>query len=133
LDFLNLLKERGLATCDGQIIAEPVLTVDQLLSQLAATDIVISSRFHNLVLALMLNKPVLALSFHQKLDSLMAGLGLADYCVPLRNLGVDMLIKHFVELERNAEKLKPDIKRKVEQYREVWDREYAAIFPAQQV
>ena len=131
-DFMNLLKERGLATGDGQIIAEPVLTVDELLCQLAATNIVISPRFHNLVLALMLNKPVLALSSHQKLDSLMAGLGLAGYCVPLRNLGVDILIKHFVELEKKAEKLKPDIKRKVEQYREVLDQEYSAIFPAQQ-
>ena len=131
-DFMNLLKERGLATGDGQISAEPVLTVDELLVQLAATDIVISPRFHNLVLALMLNKPVLALSSHQKLDSLMAGLGLAGYCVPLRNLGVDILIKHFVELEKKAEKLKPYIKRKVEQYREAWDQEYSAIFPAQQ-
>jgi polysaccharide pyruvyl transferase WcaK-like protein len=132
LDFMNLLKERGLAPGDGQIIAEPVLTVDELLCQLAATDIVISARFHNLVLALMLNKPVLALSDHQKLDSLMAGLGLAGYCVPLRNLGVDILIKHLVELEKNAEKLKPYIKRKVEQYREALDQEYSVIFPAQQ-
>jgi polysaccharide pyruvyl transferase WcaK-like protein len=130
LDFMNLLKERGLVPDDGQIIAEPVLTVDQLLCQLAGTDIVISPRYHNLVLALMLNKPVLALSDHQKLDSLMAGLGLAGYCVPLHNLGVDMLIRQLVELEEKAEKLKPYIKRKVEQYREALEEEYSAIFPA---
>lgn len=129
--FMNLLKERRLVPGDGQIVAEPVLTVDQLLCQLAATDIVISPRFHNLVLALMLNKPVLALSDHQKLDSLMTGLGLADYCVPLRNLAMDTLIRQFVELERNAEKLKPYIKRKVGQYREALDQEYFAIFPAE--
>jgi hypothetical protein len=37
--------------CERQIIAEAVLTVDELLCQLAAIDIVISPLFHNLVLA----------------------------------------------------------------------------------
>jgi hypothetical protein len=58
---------------------------------------VTAARFHNLVLALMLNK-VLALSSHQKLDSLMAGLQLPGYCVPLCNLGVDIRdVPLFVE------------------------------------
>jgi polysaccharide pyruvyl transferase WcaK-like protein len=131
-DFMNLLKERGLAPDDGGLISQPVLTVDQLLRQLAATDLVISPRFHNLVLALMLNKPVLALSDHQKLDSLMAGLGLEEYCVPLRNLDVDTLVKQLMHLERNAGKLKPCIQQKVEEYREALDQEYSAIFPAEQ-
>ena len=132
LDFIKLLKEHGLTTVDGRIIAEPVLTVDQLLYQLAATDIVISPRFHNLVLALMLNIPVIALSSHQKLDSLMSGLGLAGYCVPLSDLRVDILIKHFTELQKDADKLRPRIKRSVEQYREALDQEYSTIFAGQQ-
>ena len=129
-DFMNRLKERGLATGDGQIIAEPMRTIDELLHQLAATDIVVSARFHNLVLALMLNKPVLALSSHQKLDSLMAGLELSGYCISLTNLGVDILIERFVQLEKNAEKLRPHVKRKLDQYREALDQEYSVVFGA---
>jgi Uncharacterized conserved protein len=83
------------------------------------------------VLALMLNKPVIALSDHQKLDSLMAGLGLEEYCVPLRNLDVDTLVKQLTKLERNAGKLKPCIKQKVEEYREALDQEYSEIFPGE--
>ncbi len=59
LDFANLLERRGLAPGDGRIVSEPALTVDQLLAQIATTDLVISPRFHNLVLASMLNKPFL--------------------------------------------------------------------------
>jgi polysaccharide pyruvyl transferase WcaK-like protein len=110
------------------LISEPAVTVDQLLSQLASVDIVISPRFHNLVLALMLNKPVIALSDHQKLDSLMVGAGLADYSVQLRSLSSEELIKKLAELERNVEKLKPHIQQKVEEYREVLDQQYSAIF-----
>jgi len=127
-DFINLLKSRGIGQAEGQICAEPVTTVEGLLCQLAETDIVIAGRFHNLVLALMLNKPVLALSSHQKLDSLMTGLGLPNYCVPLRDLSVDVLIEHFRDLEENAGRLRPYIGRKVEQYREALEQEYSAIF-----
>ncbi len=129
-EFTNLLKERGFAPDDTRIIVEPVLTVDQLVRQLATTDIVISPRFHNLVLGLMLNKPVLALSDHPKLDSLMSGLGLGDYCLALRNVDVNILVTRLVELVRDAEKLKPCIKRNVERYREALDQEYSAIFAA---
>ena len=129
-EFTNLLKERGFAPDDTRIIVEPVLTVDQLVRQLATTDIVISPRFHNLVLGLMLNKPVLALSDHPKLDSLMSGLGLGDYCLALRNVDVNILVTRLVELVRDAEKLKPCIKRNVERYREALDQEYSAILAA---
>jgi polysaccharide pyruvyl transferase WcaK-like protein len=127
-DFINLVNARGMGQAYGGVVSEPVMTVEQLLLQLAATDIVISPRFHNLVLALMLNKPVIALSDHQKLDSLMAGLGFEEYCVPLRNLDVDTLVKQLTKLERNAGKLKPCIKQKVEEYREALDQEYSEIF-----
>lgn len=130
-DFMSLLKERGLAPGDRDLFSQPALTVGQLLRQIAATDIIISPRFHNLVLALMLNKPVIALSDHQKLDSLMAGFGLAEYCVPLRNLDVDTVVKQLTRLEGNAAKLKPHIKQKVEEYREALDREYSVIFPGE--
>ncbi len=131
-DFVNLMKERGFGSEDVEDACQPVLTVEELLHQLATTDIVISPRFHNLVLAFMLNKPVIALSDHQKLDSLMAGLGLEEYCVPLHNLEVDTLVEHLTKLERNAERLKSCIKQKVQEYRDALDQEYSQIFPVDQ-
>ena len=129
--FMGLLKERGLVPGDGKLVSEPAVTVDQLLSQLAVTDIVISPRFHNLVLALMLNKPVIALSDHHKLDSLMVGIGMAEYCVQLRELNSETLIEKFQELERNAQTLKPHILRKAEEYRAALDQQYSPIFAAE--
>lgn len=129
--FMSLLKERGLVPGDGMLVSEPALTVDQLLNQLAATDIVVSSRFHNLVLSLMLNKPVMALSDHHKLDSLMVGMGMAEYCVQLRELNSKILIEKFIQLERNAETLKPHILRKAEEYRAALDQQYSPIFAAE--
>jgi polysaccharide pyruvyl transferase WcaK-like protein len=127
-DFMELLHERGLMNQEGQIVNEPVFTVKQLLSQIAAIDFLVTSRFHNLVLALMLNKPVLCLSDHGKLDSLMTEIGLTEYCLRLANLDFDDLIDRVVKLEKNAETLKPHIKHKTEEYRRTLDEQYSLIF-----
>jgi len=126
-DFMELLHERGLMNQEGQIVNEPVFTVEQLLSQIAAIDFLVTSRFHNLVLALMLNKPVVCLSDHGKLDSLMTEIGLTEYCLPLANLDFDNLIDRLVKLEKNAEALRPYIKQKTEEYRRTLDEQYSLI------
>ena len=127
-DFMELLHERGLMNKDGQIVNEPVFTVKQLLSQIAAVDFLVTSRFHNVVLALMLDKPVVCLSDHRKLDSLMSDMGLTEYCLPLANLDFDDLIERLVKLEQNAATLRPYIRQKTEEYRRTLDAQYALIF-----
>jgi polysaccharide pyruvyl transferase WcaK-like protein len=126
-DFMELLHERGLMNQGAQIVNEPVFTVEQLLSQIAAVDFLVTSRFHNLALALMLNKPVVCLSDHRKLDSLMTEIGLTEYCLPLANLDFDDLIDRLVKLEKNAEALRPYIKQKTEEYRRTLDEQYSLI------
>ena len=64
------LEERGLSYEESGIIDEPASSVDELLSQLSSVDIVVASRFHNVLLALMLGKPVVAISYHEKFQGL---------------------------------------------------------------
>ena len=127
-DFMELLHERGLMNNEDQIVSEPVFTVKQLLSQIAAIDFLVTSRFHNLVLALMLNKPVVCLSDHRKLDSLMTEIGLTEYCLPLAKLDFGDLLDRLVKLEKNAEALRPYIKQKTEEYRRTLEEQYNLIF-----
>lgn len=127
-DFMESLSERGLLNKESQIVNEPVFTVKQLLSQIADIDFLVTSRFHNLVLGLMLNKPVLCLSDHEKLDSLMTEIGLSEYCLSLANFDFDDLIDRVVKLGKNAEALKPYIKHKTEEYRRTLDEQYNVIF-----
>ena len=74
-DLMAYMEKRGVHCENGAIIDEPAASVDQVLSQLAATDFVVASRFHNILLALMLAKPVLAISYHEKNAALMASAG----------------------------------------------------------
>ena len=127
-EFKCLLKERSLTYDKTRIIDEPISSVQQLLSQLAATDIVVATRFHNVLLALLLNKPVIAISFHHKCTSLMSEMGLSQYCHDINHMNADRLMEQFQDVERNAEKLKLVIRQKVEQSRKALEEQYRLIF-----
>ena len=91
-EFVGVLKSRKIPADPPLLIAEPALTVEELLRQVGGTEAVISARYHNLVVALIQKKPVIALSDHAKLDSLVTDFGLGQYLLPLRNLSSDVLI-----------------------------------------
>ena len=127
-EFKSLLKERMGTYDQARVIDEPVSSPDQLLSQIAHSDIVVATRFHNALLALLLNKPVIAISFHHKCTSLMSEMGLAEYCHDINQMNAARLIEQFQDLEKNAERLRPLIRQKVEQARKALDEQYHVIF-----
>jgi len=52
---------------------------------------------------------------------------LAKYCQPIDHLDVDRLIDQLIEIEKNAEDLRPLIRQKTEEYRKALDKQYTAI------
>jgi len=128
-DFVDLLRSRNLSVDPSRLVSEPARSVDELLAQLAQTDVVISARYHNLVMAMVLDKPVMALSDHAKLDSLLTDLGLAQYLVPLENLRAEELIARFERLDAEAERLRSHIGERLGNYRRALDAQYALLLP----
>jgi polysaccharide pyruvyl transferase WcaK-like protein len=126
--FADLLKERLVRYDEGRIMNEPASSVDHLLSQLAATDVVVATRFHNVVFSLVLNRPVISISFHHKCASLMSDMGLSEYCQDINQLDADKLIRQFCHIEKNVEKLRCMIQQKTEVFCKALDQQYNAIF-----
>ena len=77
-EFKSLQKATLGAYDEERILDQPALSVELLLPQIAETDIVLATRPHNVLLALVFNQPVIATSFHHKCASLMRDMGLAD-------------------------------------------------------
>jgi polysaccharide pyruvyl transferase WcaK-like protein len=127
-EFRRLLKEQVSEIEERNIIDEPISCVEQLLSQLAATDMVVATRYHTVLLALLNNKPVIAISFHPKCASLMDAMGLSEYCLDMNTLNSNALIEKIHDLEKNAGELKLLIRRKTEEFREALDEQYKRIF-----
>src|SRR5262245_45901936 len=84
-----------------RVIYEPTGTVPKVMAELAACDLVVATRFHNTVLALLLDNPTISISFHNKCTALMEGMELSDYCIDIRELDSATLIEKFQKLQRN--------------------------------
>jgi polysaccharide pyruvyl transferase WcaK-like protein len=126
-DLRAALEERGLKYDDGRIIDQPASSVDELILQLLSVDVVVSSRFHNLLLALMLKKPVFAISYHEKFQPLMDGVGLGGFCQDIEHIDVDDLVVQVVKLVENGPSIKLQIERETESYRAALDKQYEQI------
>lgn len=127
-NFRSVVRARLGSYDEGRIIDHPIASVQDVLSELAATDIVVATRFHNVLLALLLNKPVVAISFHHKCSSLMRQMKLSEYCHEIHGMDVDRLIDQFSKLEQNRQAVKSAIGDGVEEARMALDEQYDFLF-----
>ncbi|KFF98796.1 membrane protein [Streptomyces scabiei] len=77
-----------------------------LMKEMAAAETVVATRYHNLVCALKVGTPTLALSYAAKSDALMARMGLDAYCHPAREVDADLLYEQFRTLEKSSAELR---------------------------
>jgi polysaccharide pyruvyl transferase WcaK-like protein len=69
-------------------------------------DYVVTCRFHGVVFAHLLNKPVLAIAHHPKVMDLMTDLELSNYCVDIRDFDPKLLAERFASMIINAEEIR---------------------------
>ena len=101
-----------------------------VLSQIASTEFVVATRFHNVLFGYLCGKPVISISFHHKCASLMAMMGMSDYCLEMGGLKAGQLIDTLRRLEANAYMLRPSIREKITAFRQALDRQYDMLFDA---
>lgn len=89
------------------IVAEPISSFEDLTRAMTPVGTVVATRYHNVMCALMLAKPVISVGYAAKNEELMSGMGLAEYCLSVHSLELDELIGRFTELEGQAERLRP--------------------------
>jgi polysaccharide pyruvyl transferase WcaK-like protein len=90
----------------SRVVAVPASSLDDLMEQMSSVDIVVATRYHNVLCALKLAKPTLSIGYAVKNDILMAEMGLADFCQSARSVDVERLIEQFTELESRRELLR---------------------------
>ncbi|WP_318210455.1 polysaccharide pyruvyl transferase family protein [Streptomyces sp. SJL17-1] len=115
------------------VTAAETVSLDDVMREMAAADAVVATRYHNLVCALKVGVPTLALSYAAKSDALMDRMGLAAYCHPAREVDTDRLLDQFRELERRASELRRTLAERnltvARQLDEQFTALTAAVFP----
>ncbi|MFJ9077499.1 polysaccharide pyruvyl transferase family protein [Streptomyces sp. NPDC102278] len=116
------------------VTAAEATSLTDLMKEMAAADSVVATRYHNLICALKVGTPTLALSYAAKSDALMARMGLDAYCHPAREVDVDRLLEQFRDLEKRSAELRRILTERNEVAARQLDRQFtaltAAVFPA---
>jgi len=104
-------------------------TVEDLVDQIATTDIVVAARFHGVLISYLLNKPVLGISYHTKTEELMTEMGQAEHVLDISRCDLDSLIRLFTSLESSAADVKQEqeIERRVHEHRLALDDQYGRV------
>lgn len=110
------------------LINESVNSTEELLAKMSSMDYVVTCRFHGVVFAHMLNKPVLAISHHPKIATLMSDLGLAKYCVDIRTFNLNLLTETFAALVSSRDEIKTRMAERLGCYRQELTRQFDELF-----
>lgn len=104
-EMLQKLRSETLGDAVGDIIAEDMETLHDVMAQIAKTDIVVASRYHNVVCALRMGRPVISLSYAAKNDALLDDAGLSDYCHHIETFDVESVKLQIMEMLANRAEL----------------------------
>jgi polysaccharide pyruvyl transferase WcaK-like protein len=87
-----------------RVVVEAFSTYSELLGKMNHAETVVATRYHNVMGALKLCKPTIALGYSDKFVSLMESMGVAEFCQPADSFSLDQLIRQFNDLQgRRAE------------------------------
>jgi polysaccharide pyruvyl transferase WcaK-like protein len=128
------IEDLRMALRDRHNVATPpcdlVEDVTQLLYRISEMDYVVTCRFHAVVFAHLLNKPVLAISPHPKVADLMSALGLSKYCVDIQKFDPNLLADTFEALVRERVDIKDRMAASLATYKSLLKRQLDDLFPA---
>jgi polysaccharide pyruvyl transferase WcaK-like protein len=128
-DLKNALETEIDVAHRSWVAVERVDTTETLLSKMSLMDYVVTCRFHGVVFAHLLNKPILALSHHSKVATLMNDIGLSEYCVDMDSFEADSLLNTFRLLVANGESIKGRLAAALARYRGELASQFDDLFP----
>jgi polysaccharide pyruvyl transferase WcaK-like protein len=112
----------------SKVASIPTLSLNELLAQMSTFDFIITAKFHGVVFSHLLGKPVIALSYHRKINDLMRAVGHERYCLDIDHFKVDSLTEAFESLVDNREDLSSRFRRTATMYGNALEAQFDKLF-----
>lgn len=125
-DILTTLRQEGTVRLPPYAEVE---TVEGLLRMISAMDYIVTCRYHGVVFAHLLNKPVLAIAHHPKVTHLMNVLGLSKYCVDIRSFDPIRVTDTFTSLVNDTDAVKKSMAGSLAEYKTRLATQFDDLFP----
>lgn len=112
----------------GHLIeAEPAHSLHDVMEQIADIDIMVATRYHNIVCSLKVGRPTLSIGYAEKNDVLLQKMGLGDFCQHIEQLDVELLIQQFQKLAANRKWYEKRIRKNNHQFREMIENQNSLL------
>ncbi|HET9863209.1 MAG TPA: polysaccharide pyruvyl transferase family protein [Steroidobacteraceae bacterium] len=111
----------------GTLVASDLLTHDDVLGEIAATDLVIATRFHNVLKSLLLARPVISIGYAIKNDDLMREMDLEQYCHHVDNFQPAQVLEQVRSLAAMPRPPHAKLRERVTEYRQTLARQFDRI------
>ncbi len=105
-EILTAVRELRPELDETWVVVEPVTTFREIMESMEPLGAIIATRFHNLIAALKLAKPTIAIGYSEKHRDLMADAGLAEFSHSVESFDLDVLIEQLKDMERRTESLR---------------------------
>ncbi len=109
------------------VVFEPTATLGELMRQMAAVDVVVGTRYHNVVCALKLAKPTVSVSYSAKSDRIMGEMGLGEFTQNAREVDVDLLVEQLATVEAQAGRIRPMLVERAAERAVALEEQYSVI------
>jgi len=127
-DVLEKLTGRLAAGMEERLEVAAIASVDDVASEIRRSDVIVATRFHAIVIAMLMGKPVLGLCNESKMSDLMAQMGQAAYSLSLDSLEVRSVIARFGELQANRDRVAAELADRVGRARRTLDGQLEPVF-----
>ncbi len=112
---------------ETSVMAESITSFAELTRAMMPAGIVVATRYHNVMCALKLEKPVISVGYAAKNVAIMTDAGLGEFCQHTNTLDVDKLIDQFTELERRSDQIRRTIAERNEKNKQLLGQQFAAL------
>ena len=98
------------------VVVREFTTFTELTDEMRGAEVVVASRFHNLICALRLARPTVSVGYARKNRHVMQALSLDEYCQDIAELDADRLVTQIQSARDNGQRLSTAIRRVTSEY-----------------
>ncbi len=115
---------------DSQWLTRPMIAeTTGLLDAMSTMDCIVTCRFHGVVFAHLMNIPVIALSHHPKVATLMNDLRLSEYCLDIRTFDPESLVTAYGRLQENRDNIRDRMASTLDWRKQELRMQFDGLFP----
>jgi len=109
-DIEKVIKSSNVNQASEGLLSRQISTLDDVIRAMGECDMLVASRFHGILLPLLMQKPVIGLAYHPKTNDMMTYMGQPDYCLSIDDFTVEGLQRMFLQMEERVPIIRSTLK-----------------------